>query len=77
LLTSRLSIDSHSTGFVSEVILNELDQKKRTALIKFFVKLTVSSDLFIPALSSSSLTHSPLLAFCRLDWSIFRTTVER
>ncbi|PCH40255.1 ras GEF [Wolfiporia cocos MD-104 SS10] len=34
------SLSTAITGFVAESILNELDTKKRTALVKFFIKLS-------------------------------------
>ena len=45
---------------MSEVILNEQDQKKRTALLKYFVKLTVS--LAVPSRLGASLADISFLA---------------
>jgi len=46
------SLSTVITGWVAESILNEQDMKKRTALIKFFIKVAdVSYSAFFPPLT--------------------------
>ena len=47
------------TGWVAETILDEMDAKKRTALVKFFIKL---ADVCFPAISSGPFPHLPLFS---------------